>query len=198
MEYFNIIFCFFITFVNFNLTYQDAICTEATLITELIQDIKDNKKLDCLRDPLDPPLDHIESQEEKVLRIEAAWDTDCAFEADYDWLTILKKNYGLNFGLVDVNGKQINTDFDNQADICEIIRALIADGKFVGYTLDNLDERIIDSISCPGDESQTQVCAATGGSAAQKYGWYIFLEGMSITVDEKPKWYKKENKKADL
>jgi hypothetical protein len=40
--------------------------------------------------------------------LEAAWDTDCAFEADYDWLKPLKERYGLKTGLVDRNGKPVD------------------------------------------------------------------------------------------
>jgi hypothetical protein len=42
------------------------------------------------------------------------------------WKTRLEKNYGVVRGLVDVNGNPVENDFDDQADMCEIIRALIA------------------------------------------------------------------------
>ena len=45
------------------------------MVTELIQDIKDNGKLDCLRKPLPPPTDKAETDGEKKARLEAAWDT---------------------------------------------------------------------------------------------------------------------------
>lgn len=35
---------------------------------------------------------------------------------------------------------------------------------------------------------QSEICAVSGGSAAQQYAWYILLEGISITTSEKPKW----------
>ena len=35
---------------------------------------------------------------------------------------------------------------------------------------------------------QSEICAVSGGSAAQKYSWYILLDGISITASEKPKW----------
>lgn len=54
---------------------SDSVCTESMLVTELIQDIKDNGKLDCLRKPLPAPTDRIESEMEKKYRLEAAWDT---------------------------------------------------------------------------------------------------------------------------
>ena len=50
-------------------------CLESTLVTEIIQDIKDNNKLDCLRIPLNPPTDRIETDDEKRKRLEGAWDT---------------------------------------------------------------------------------------------------------------------------
>ncbi len=179
-------------------TKQDAVCTEAMLLTELLQDISDNNKLDCLREPLPTPTDHVESEDEKRKRIEAAWDTDCAFEADYDWITPLKKLYGLKSGLVDRNGISVARDFADQADMCEIVRALIADGKIEGYKLENLNPQILDSISCPGNESQSQICAASGGAATQAYSWYIFLESGSVGADNKPKWKLSEKSKLRL
>jgi hypothetical protein len=74
----------------------------------LLQDIRDNGKLDCLRRPLDPPIGKKEEPEERKRRLEAAWDTDCAFEADYDWMKPLKKLYGLRTGLVDRDGKPVD------------------------------------------------------------------------------------------
>ena len=98
----------------FGLIYTscDAVCTEQMWINELQQDIAYNGKLDCLRVPLPPPKDRTESEEEKRKRIEAVWDTDCAFEAAYDWLTPLKEKFGLKNGLVDKDGKSVETDFD--------------------------------------------------------------------------------------
>jgi len=169
---------------------NDAVCTEPTLITELIQDIRYNGRLDCLRKPLGPPNDRMETDEEKKRRLEAAWDTDCAFEADYDWLKPIKENYGLKTGLVDVYGKPVDNDFDDQADMCEIFRALIAGGIIEGAKLEELNESISDGIDCPGEgeEGQSEVCAVSGGSAAQKYAWNILLFGKSIMINEKPKW----------
>lgn len=183
---------------NLNLSLEDAVCTESILITEILQDLKDNNKLDCLREPINPPNDKIETDEETLIRLNAVWDTDCAFEADYNWLGILKRNYALTTGLVDVNGSPVYNNIPDQADMCEIIRALIAGGKFEGYNLDNLDDQIIDMISCPGDELGTQVCAATGGSALQSYGWYIFLEGESISIDNSPSWTMTNKSKIKL
>ena len=35
---------------------------------------------------------------------------------------------------------------------------------------------------------QSEICAVSGGSPAQKYAWYILLEGLSMTANELPKW----------
>ena len=36
-----------------------------------------------------------------------------SFEADYDWLRILKDVYGLEKGLVDANGDNVKEDFED-------------------------------------------------------------------------------------
>lgn len=93
-------------------------------------------------------------------------------------------------GLVDRDGKSVDNDFDDQADMCEMIRALIAGGVIEGAKLDELTESLADGIDCPGDgdEGQSEICAVTGGSAAQAYSWIILLEGISITASERPAW----------
>ena len=181
-----IILLLFISLVAY--IHSDAVCTDLMWITELQQDIKYNGKLDCLRVPLPPPKDHTETEEETRLRIEAAWDTDCAFEASYDWLTPLKEKYGLKNGLVDKDGRSVETDFDDQADMCEIARALIAGGVLDGVKLDELNNESFRDLNCPGNEDTVGICAVSGGSAAQDYAWYILLEGKSIEIDEFPKW----------
>ena len=57
----------------------------------------------------------------------------------------MKKNFGIET-LVDVNGDEVATDFSDQADMCEIIRALIAGGKFEGVPKDlkNLNYEFLD------------------------------------------------------
>ena len=74
--------------------------------------------------------------------------------------------------------------------MCELFRALIAGGVIEGSKLEDLSDSAVDGIDCPGEgeESQSEVCAVSGGSAAQKYAWFIFLDGESIMMNEKPKW----------
>ena len=186
--------------IGLNYILTDSVCTQSTLITELIQDIKDNRKLDCLRKPLPPPKDRAETDAERKLRLEAAWDTDCAFEADYDWLKPLKENYGLKTGLVDKNGKPVENDFDDQADMCEIFRAIIAGGLMEGVKLNDLNPSSIDGIVCPGEgaKDQSEICAVTAGAPGQNYGWYILLEGLSFNTSNNPKWKMDPNSKKRI
>lgn len=172
---------------------SDAVCSLSMLVAELQQDVADNGKLDCLRKPLPAPKNKPESPEEKKLRLDGAWDSDCAFEADYDWLSNLKKHFALQTGLVDRDGKAVETPFSDQPDMCEIVRALIAGNIFEGTKLDALNEDSFASIDCPGnsDDQDLQICAATGGSSSQKYTWNILLTPSSIVVNDstiRPKW----------
>lgn len=149
--------------------------------------------MDCLRKSTSPN-EADESEEQRRKRIAAEWDSDCSFEAEGTgnaaWLPKLLQNYNLKKGLVDVNGDPVETDFDDQADMCEIVRALIANGKIpeVGEDINYIDLKVLDYIDCPGQDGQTQVCAATGKSFADKRGWYIPLDGQSITINKEPKY----------
>lgn len=166
----------------------DAVCTEDTWINELKQDVAYNKKLNCERIPPPPPSDHTETDEERKRRLESAWDSDCSFEAGFDWFSKLKEKFGLKNGLVDADGKAIDGNFDNQADMCEIARALIAGGVIEGVTLDNLTEESFKDLSCPGNPGKIGICAVSGGSAAQSYAWNILLDGIGIKIGENPNW----------
>ena len=54
---------------------------------------------------------------------------------------------------MDVNGEPVDKDFDDQADMCEIIRALIVSGKFEGTDdLNNLNVDFLDHIDCAGSD----------------------------------------------
>jgi hypothetical protein len=82
------------------------------------------------------------------------------------------------------------SDFEDQADMCEIVRAMISAGVIQGAKLEELSESAVEGIDCPGqgDEGQSEICAVSGGSPAQKYAWYILLEGVAITANERPKF----------
>ena len=98
----------------------DSVCDLNTLIVELKQDLADNGMLDCLR-VIDPPHFVDETEDQKNLRLAAQWDTVCAFEADTNWKETIAKQFGIN-QLVDSIGDPVSKDFDDQADMCEIIR----------------------------------------------------------------------------
>jgi len=112
-------------------------------------------KLDCLREIL-PPDGVDETPDMRSKRLKAQWNGDCSFEAtnsgEADWFVKLQQNYGLKKGLVDVNGEPVDRDFDEQADMCEIIRALIASGKVKNYgdNVKSLSTDIADHIDCAG------------------------------------------------
>jgi hypothetical protein len=186
MNTFHFIYIFYFIYSYIQPSLSDAVCTEQMWINELIQDIAYNGKLDCLRNPLPAP--EIETAEEQRKRLEAAWDTDCAFEASYDWYTPLKEKFKLTKGLVDVNGNPVPYDFKDQADMCEIARALIANGVLKDVNLNDLNENSFRDLSCPGNYNEIGICAVSGGSAAQSYAWYILLEGKGIQINGYPQW----------
>ncbi len=74
--------------------------------------------------------------------------------------------------------------------MCELFRALVAGKMIPGVNLDNLSNDSVSELDCPGDadEGQSEICAVSGGSAAQNYSWYILLDGISITANDSPKW----------
>jgi hypothetical protein len=172
---------------------SQVVCSLDELIKELYEDLIDNGKLDCLRESATPN-EAEETEEQRKKRIAAEWNSDCSFEADSEspnnWIVKLTNNYGLKKGLVDVNGDSVEKDFEDQADMCEIVRALVANGKFpeIGEDVKSIDIKLLDYIDCPGGEGQTQVCAATGKSFLNKRGWYILLEGSSITINKDPQF----------
>lgn len=108
--------------------YSDAVCDKKTLVAEIKQDLRDNKYLDCRR--VNPIPHKVEETEiEKNYRLAAQWDSDCSFEGSDNWKNDMAKYLGTST-LVNVNGDVMEEDDDEQADMCEIIRALLADGKF--------------------------------------------------------------------
>jgi hypothetical protein len=174
---------------------SQVVCSEDELIKELQEDIDDNGQLDCIRISKSP-LEAEETTTQREMRIAAEWNSDCSFEADSDrqnnWIQKLKTNYKLSKGLVDVNGEPIEKDFEDQADMCEIVRALIANGKFpsIGDSLKNIDDSFLDELGCPGIVGSTQICAVTGGSFANNKLWVIMLDGQSLRMKDQPKYVK--------
>lgn len=175
-------------------TQCEVVCSEYELVKELKEDLADNGKLDCLRESLPIPG---ETNEEKVKRLAADWDGDCSFESEnenYPWPKRLFEIYPLIRGLIDVNGNPTNDQNQaDQADMCEIVRTLIGNNMIDGVTLvgdgvTSLNEDISYYIDCPGGGSESSICAATAGSFADPKGWYIFLDGQSMTFNNKPNY----------
>ena len=81
-------------------TLADAVCNEMTFQQELREDIQDNHQLDCLRDPREPDSNKLETDQEKINRLAGAWDSECAFEAEYDWHQKLRETYRMTKGLL--------------------------------------------------------------------------------------------------
>ena len=196
----SIVFALLMVFTFLPCMNSQVVCSEDELIRELYEDIIDNGKLDCLRRSVSPN-GADETEEQRKKRIAAEWDSDCSFEADNNgssnWVPKLMANFQLKKGLVDVNGEPVDKDFDDQADMCEIIRAFVANGKIpeIGEDVKSIDLKLLDYIDCPGSEGQTEVCAATGGSFAEPKGWLIMLDGSAITLNKQPMYVLSANNK---
>jgi len=183
---------------------SQVVCSQNELIKELMEDLLDNGKLDCLRSSSNPNQED-ETEEQSKRRIAANWTGDCSFEAqgdeENDWRKSFLEIYGVK-SFVDVFGNppkepaQPYQDFDDQADMCEIVRALVGNGFFsFGKNMDSISLELLDHIDCIGFEGQTQVCAATVGSFAEMDKWVIFLNGQSFRINGIPQ-YRIDNTKA--
>lgn len=173
-------------FVITPLFKSTSVCDLTTLIMEIKQDLADNGMLDCLR-VINPPHFVEETEQQKNLRLAAQWDSPCSFEADNNWMETLSKNFGIN-QLVDSIGDPVQTDFDDQADMCEIVRAAIAKGKFKikDLNMQNIPvQEVIKKVDCAGtkDGRGERICAATSASYFQKDSWTIFLSSSAIKVN---------------
>ena len=171
--------------ISFSVIKSDAVCGLNTLLMEVKQDLADNGMLDCLR-VIDPPHFVEETEEQKNLRLAAQWDTSCAFESNADWKEQIRQHLGIN-QLVDSVGEPVKDDFNDQADICEIIRAALYKNLFDinNVNLQKLPDDLIDKIDCDGVEGFREgprICAATGSSYFQKDTWSIFLYPSAIKV----------------
>jgi hypothetical protein len=180
-----LLFCFLISQIN-----SDCVCDEELLILELKQDLEDNGILDCLR-IIKPPNGVIETTDQKNKRLAAQWDTSCSFESSADWASQLKKTYGITT-LVDEIGEPVDHNLPDQADMCEIIRAIIAGGLLAPSATDVTDVPVeaLNYIACPGEENGPKICAVNGSSYYKSDAWTIMLEGMNININNYPKFIK--------
>ena len=176
--------------VLLSLTACDSVCDLELFVMELKQDLEDNGILDCLR-VIKPPSGVIETIEQKNKRLAAQWDTACSFESTYDWASVLKKNYGVTT-LVDEIGEPVDHNLPDQADMCEIVRAVIKEGLLAGVTSDVTDIpfEALNYIDCPGDPSGPKICAVNAISYWKTDMWTIMLDGMNIQVNNAPNFVK--------
>lgn len=183
-----VIFLILFCIITFNKC--DSVCDLELFIMELKQDLEDNGILDCLR-IIKPPNGVIETIEQKNKRLAAQWDTACSFESSYDWVSQLKKNYGITT-LVDEIGEPVDHNLPDQADMCEIIRAIIKEGLLENVTTDVTDIPLeaLNYIDCPGDPNGTKICAVNAISYYKSDMWTIMLDGMNIQVNNKPSFIK--------
>jgi hypothetical protein len=96
------------------------------------------------------PFEKPESSLQLQLRLASEWNSDCSFEAENgdgsaSWMGSLQKNFNVKT-LVDVFGEPVGQDFSDQADMCEIVRAMLAAGKFqnVGNNIKELQQDWLD------------------------------------------------------
>merc|ERR1712167_374711 len=90
------------------------------------------------------------------------------------------------------NGKPANQDFADQADMCEIVRALVASDKFPNISdVTKIDIAEILKLMCVGTSTGSRICAINANGYAEKTSWVIPLEPMNIKVFDKPQFVKK-------
>ena len=181
---------------------SDSVCDLATLKREIIEDLADNNQLDCMR-VIEPPHNSPETDEaKKNLRIMAQWDSACSFEAKNNWVLQAKNNLGItelvdSTGAVNANGK----DFDDQADMCELVRAALArelisikNIKWENLRTDDfgVDINFENQIQCPGTgKDEAKICAANSSSFFNRGAWTIFMFPTNIKFAGKPSFQKK-------
>lgn len=181
---------------SISLSISDVVCDLELLLLELKQDLDDNNILDCLR-IIKPPSGVIETPEQMNKRLSAQWDSSCSFESTADWFTKLKTNFGIST-LVDEIGEPVEQNNPEQADMCEIVRSLLAAGKFknVSADLTNIDIEFLTALDCPGNEEGPKICAVNGISIYKKDMWTILLDSSIITIDDKPLFSKTTTTKS--
>lgn len=184
-----VIIILLISYIN-----SQVVCTLDDLVKEVWEDLLDNGKLDCLRS-FQPVTGEENIDEIQLKRLkDAQWNGNCSFEAEgdeeNDWRKFFVTDILKGGAFVDLNGNKAippYQDFDDQADMCEIVRAFVGNGKLsFGKNMDSISMSLIDALSCPGAEGQSQICAANTGSFAEKSKWVILIRGQSLRVNEFP------------
>lgn len=108
--------------------------------------------LDCLR-VIHPPHNKEELPDDINKRLAAQWDSDCSFEGPDSWVEEMKKIHNIPY-LVDDLGDVVEESLDDQADLCEFIRAAFVANKFPKMgTVTNMNRDFLAKISCAGHKS---------------------------------------------
>ncbi len=182
----NLLYLCLFLFILLNKSFAEVVCSEDELITEILEDIEYNGRLNCLRTTT-PPIN--ETKDERDRRIKSHWTSDCSFESNNTWPRRLIQNYSIYKGLIDVNGDSYQINKPNEADMCEIIRTLLGNGYFPGInSVLSISPKIVKLISCPGEEGSTKVCAANPYHFNRNEAWYIFLDGKGISINSIPSY----------
>jgi hypothetical protein len=84
--------------------------------------------LDCMR-TIHPSHNEDEDNEKMNRRLAAQWDSDCAFEGPDSWVEDMKRFHNIPY-LVDDSGDIVEETLEDQADMCEFIRAAFMANKF--------------------------------------------------------------------
>lgn len=104
----------------------------------------------------------------------------------------MQKHLGVK-DLVNAVGEKVTHDSDQEADMCELIRAIM-NSDLMKLQVTNLKESDLDFIDCPGSHLQTEICAANQISYHQRDGWVIFFEGHGIQYQGQPSFQEGEQK----
>ena len=166
------------------------ICTLKDLRIELIEDIKYNNHLTCLKD-IKIFNSVKETEESKNNRIKSRWDTVCAGDFPTEYVLDYLSTYHNINNLVDADGIKTPGDLKNEALLCVMIRTLIANNVFKIRDLDMKHlraEDIVNKIDCPGNgPPEHKICMVNASGAFYNISAYLpMLKPNVITFANKP------------
>lgn len=176
----------FITIINILPYKQQAICTYDMLINDILGDFYyNNGKLECL----------LSSSNSNTY----VWKSDCGLKwMKKLWPSILG-TYKIE-GLYNSSGEKLNNttnSFDDQSSICQLVRALMYEGKMnFKLGIDNVEtikKEIMNSLKCVGNYGQTNVCVATASSFNDVKSVVPFVNGDTIRINGIPNYIQNNN-----
>ena len=176
-----------LTLVLFNLkpTNQQAICTYDMLIYDILGDLSSNGKLECLLDASDTNV--------------YVWKSDCGLRWKRKLWPAILGTYKLEglYTSAGVKTKKLTIPFDDQSSICQLVRALMYEGKMsfkVGLDdIQTIRKEILNTLKCIGNDGQTSVCVATGSSFNDVNSVVPFVTGDTIRINNIPSYVQNNN-----